>query len=91
MGMHSPTEAIWVEILDPKDFLKLKLYYPLPDQNFETDLEIKKEIREMSQVDNVILGNINYLHSDWVNMWLSCATETSYEWLCPGAVSHRVN
>ena len=45
---------IWVEILALKSYLNVWVY--TPDQTLEADLEMDKEIREMTILDVIILG-----------------------------------
>lgn len=60
---------IKLEILSSKCCLKVGVYYCPPDQTYEADFVMEKEIREVTKAKNVImLGDLNYPHTNWVNM-----------------------
>lgn len=58
------------------DYIKVGctgVYYHPPVQTIEGDLEMEKEMREVTKADNVVvLGDFSYPHIDWANVLKSC-------------------
>lgn len=42
-------------ILGLEDHLKMGIYYRQPDQTFEVDLKIEKEMKEAIKTDNIVI------------------------------------
>ena len=77
-GSNSIIESMWVKLSGLRSNVIVMVCYRPPDQKLEGDLEMRRQIREMSKMDrNVIMGDFNFPHIDWVNV-LSQEKETRF-------------
>nr|GFB50161.1 hypothetical protein [Tanacetum cinerariifolium] len=75
----SSVESLWIRLLGSKSNVIVGACYRPPDQKPEGDLEMRKQIREVSTRDRVVvMGDFNYPHIDWVNSCSGHERETGF-------------